>query len=97
MSTVAVETTQLRDRNVATIPSAVRQALRIRPGDQLAFEIDQEGNVRVRGMRTIPTDQAWFWSPEWQQKEREADDDIAKGQTEVFDSSEAFLAAFGKQ
>ena len=25
-------------------------------------------------------DQAWFWTPEWQAKEREADEAIAKGE-----------------
>lgn len=27
----------------------------------------------------IPKDQFWFWTPEWQSKEREADEDIAQG------------------
>ena len=26
--------------------------------------------------------QAWFWTPEWQQMEREADEDIAAGRVE---------------
>jgi hypothetical protein len=40
-------------------------------------------------------EQAWFWTPEWQAKEREADEDIAAGRVEHFDSDEAFLASFG--
>lgn len=27
----------------------------------------------------IPADQRWFWSPEWQAKEQEADEDIKNG------------------
>jgi hypothetical protein len=38
-------------------------------------------------------DQAWFWTPEWQAKEREADEDIAAGRFERFYSDEEFLAA----
>lgn len=38
-------------------------------------------------------DQAWFWTEEWQEKEREADEDIAAGRVEHFDSDDAFLAA----
>lgn len=30
----------------------------------------------------IDPDQAWFWTDEWQQKEREADEDIAAGRYE---------------
>lgn len=38
-------------------------------------------------------DQAWFWTDEWQEKEREADEDITAGRVRHFDSDEAFLAA----
>jgi hypothetical protein len=38
-------------------------------------------------------DQAWFWTPEWQAKEREADEAIRLGKFERFESEEAFEAA----
>ena len=41
----------------------------------------------------IDPTQAWFWTPEWQAKEREADEDIAAGRVTRFESDEAFLAA----
>lgn len=34
----------------------------------------------------VPADQTWFWSKEWQAKEREADEDIAKGDMVKFDN-----------
>ena len=44
-------------------------------------------------------DQAWFWTPEWQAKEREADADIAAGRLtrfetieEMFDALDAYAA-----
>jgi hypothetical protein len=37
----------------------------------------------------IDPDQAWFWTREWQQKEREADDDLAAGRASRYDSDEA--------
>jgi hypothetical protein len=37
--------------------------------------------------------QTWFWSDEWQQREREADEDLRAGRLERFSSDEAFLAA----
>jgi len=27
----------------------------------------------------IPKDQLWYWTPEWQRKEREVDEEIAHG------------------
>ncbi len=38
-------------------------------------------------------DQSWCWAPEWQAKEHQADQHIAEGRTQTFDSDEAFLAA----
>jgi hypothetical protein len=41
----------------------------------------------------VDPDQAWFWTPEWQTKEREADAAIATHDGTFYDSPEAFLAA----
>jgi hypothetical protein len=38
-------------------------------------------------------DQSWYWTPEWQAGERDADADIAAGRTTVYDSEEEFFAA----
>jgi hypothetical protein len=42
---------------------------------------------------THPADQAWFWTPEWQEGEHEVDEAIAAGRTTYFGSAEEFLAA----
>lgn len=41
----------------------------------------------------IDPEQWWFWTPEWQAKERDADVDITAGKTEFHESDEAFLSA----
>lgn len=38
-------------------------------------------------------DQSWFWTEEWQAKEREADADIAAGRVTRYDPGEEFLAS----
>ena len=38
-------------------------------------------------------DQAWYWTPEWQAGEAEADDDLAAGRLSHHDTSKDFLAA----
>jgi hypothetical protein len=37
--------------------------------------------------------QAWFWSPEWQQGEREAEADLAAGRMETVASGEEMITA----
>jgi hypothetical protein len=41
----------------------------------------------------VTDDQTWFWTPEWQAGEREADADVAAGRVEHFEDGEAFVAS----
>ncbi|OGZ96294.1 MAG: hypothetical protein A3J10_04040 [Candidatus Sungbacteria bacterium RIFCSPLOWO2_02_FULL_54_10] len=42
----------------------------------------------------VRTDEQWFWMPEWQRKEREADEDIRAGRIiGPFSDHKKFLAA----
>jgi len=39
----------------------------------------------------VPREQAWFWTKEWQEKERQADEDIASGNFRDFENLDALL------
>lgn len=39
----------------------------------------------------IDPDQAWFWTEEWQAKEREADEELSQNQFEEFDNMDDFI------
>ncbi len=41
----------------------------------------------------IDPEQAWYWTREWQSKEREADDDRTAGRISRYESDEDFLTA----
>jgi hypothetical protein len=41
----------------------------------------------------IDPEQAWYWTREWQAKEREADDDRTAGRVSRYESDEDFLTA----
>jgi hypothetical protein len=45
----------------------------------------------------IDPDQAWFWTREWQAKEREADEDLAAGRGDTYASDDEFLVALGER
>lgn len=61
-------------------------------GDLLEAELTADG-ILLRPQKVIDAAQAWFWSPEWQAGEREADGDQAAKRAETFSSDEAFLGA----
>ncbi len=44
-------------------------------------------------MKMIDATQAWYWTPEWQAGERQADAEIAAGLGDRYESDEEFLEA----
>jgi len=74
------EIVKVGERGTITIPAAVRKMAGISPGDVLRVAMSTEtGTVTLTPQVTIDRDQAWYWTPEWQKGEREADEDIAAG------------------
>jgi hypothetical protein len=67
--------------------------------DELPDEAVEGAGVLLRGIikGPIDPDQAWFWTPEWQAKEQEAEADKAAGRVERFESHDAFLAALDER
>lgn len=45
----------------------------------------------------IDSEQAWFWTREWQEREREADDDLAAGRVTRYETDDEFLAALDER
>ena len=83
---------KISSKRQVSIPKRIMEALDLRPGDEVEFQV--EGNkARIVPITTIkiPRDQAWFWTPEWQEKEKEADFELASGQYEDFDRMEDLL------
>lgn len=70
----------LRKNAQLTVPAQVRAALHIEEGDEVEFQVTDSGEVVLRGMTSIPTDQRWFWTEQWQAGEREASEQIARGE-----------------
>lgn len=87
-----MSTSIVRGKGQITIPADIRKAARLEEGDPVEVEITPDG-ILLRPQKVIDATQAWFWTPEWQAKEREADADLAAGRSERFESDEEFLAA----
>lgn len=84
--------TTVRNKGQITIPAGIRKAARLEVGDPLEVELVAEG-ILLRPRKMIDATQAWFWTPEWQAGERRADEELAAGLGERFESDEEFLAA----
>ena len=83
---------KVRAKAQLTLPEEIRRALHIGEGDEVEFAVQEDGTVTIRGYVSIPTDQAWFFTPEWLAGEREADENIAARRGTVHESAEDMFA-----
>ena len=77
-----------------TLPSAVRKQLGIEEGDIVEISVEEERAVLVP-KRLVDKSQAYFWTRDWQEAEKEADEDLKAGRTKTFDSVEKLLEELG--
>ena len=66
-------------KHQVTIPSEVFRTLNLEVGEQVEVQL-KDGVIYLIPQKLIPKDQAWFWTKEWQEKERKADEAIALGE-----------------
>lgn len=91
-----MEWVQVRKKFQITIPQTARRDLHLGEGDLLAVEVrDQE--LVLRPQKLVDRDQAWFWSPEWQAAEREADEDLRQGRYDEFETMADMIADLERQ
>ena len=73
-----------------TIPHRISSALRLKKGDHMLLRL-VGGRVEMIPVSLIPKDQLWFWTPEWQKKEREVDEALARGDFKETDSVDELM------
>jgi antitoxin PrlF len=83
---------KVRAKAQLTLPEEIRRVLHIGEGDEVEFSVHDDGTITVRGYVSIPTDQAWFFTPEWLAGEREADEEMAAGRGTVHESADGMFA-----
>lgn len=82
------QTATVRAKNQLTLPAEVRARLLVNEGDEVEFSVNEAGEIVLRGMTRIPTDQRWFWDPEWQHGEAAATAEIAAGDVTTFENAD---------
>lgn len=84
----------MQARGVFALPAVLRKQYRLDvPGAQLEVVERDDGVLELHPQAAVPADQAWFWTAEWQEGEREASSDVSEGRTERFESDEELLDA----
>jgi AbrB family looped-hinge helix DNA binding protein len=86
-----MERSRLTRAGQVTIPKGIRQRIGLERGALVRFEVEGNRVILIPEIE-VPREQAWFWTPEWQGKELEADRDLAQGRHRDFHSVDEALA-----
>ena len=49
--------------------------------------------IEMRPQMAVPVSQRWFWTTQWQEREREAEEDVSQDRLTRFDDADSFLDA----
>ena len=71
--------TRIGPKHQITIPQETFEQLGLQPGDFLEVQVRDDALYLIP-QKLIPKDQAWFWTQEWQERERETNEAIAGGE-----------------
>ena len=82
---------RLRPKSQLTLPEEIRRALQVSEGDEIEFSVQENGTITVRGYVSVPSDQAWFFTPERLAGKRQADEEIASGRGTAHASADAMF------
>ena len=73
-----------------TLSASVRKELGIEEGDLVEVMVEDDRAVLVP-KKLIDKSQAYFWTKEWQDAEREASEDIKAGRVKTFETVEELV------
>ena len=77
-----------------TLPASVRRELGIEEGDLVEVTVEDDRAVLLP-KKVIDKSQAYFWTKEWQEAEREASEDIKAGRVKTFETAEELFEELG--
>ena len=78
-----------KNKNI-TLPTWLMRRFHLAPGDYVRFQETREG-VMMKPAALIDPTQAYFWTPEWQAGEAEAETDIRQGRVRKVKSVKALM------
>ena len=79
--------TKVTRHGQVTLPASVRKKLDIKEGDIVEVTVKDDKAV-LSPKKLIDSSQAYFWTKEWQEAEREASEDIKAGRVKTFNTAE---------
>ena len=67
--------TKIRERSQITLPNDIVKKLDLKTGDNLEITTEED-KIIIKPVLVIDRSQSWFWTKEWQKKERDVEEEI---------------------
>jgi antitoxin MazE len=80
----------IRERSQVTIPNEIIKSLNLKSGDMVDISIDNH-QIVLKPVIMIDKAQAWFWTKQWQDAEKEAQKEIIAGKVHSADNLDDLL------
>ena len=87
---------QIRQNYQLTLPAEIRRRLHLKIGDLMDIAV-QGYRLILTPKRAVDLEEAWFWSKEWQEAEREVDAHVKAGRVKKARSAEELIRELKKK
>ncbi len=78
-----------------TIPPAIRKMLNLKIGDLIEFEVVDD-EIKIKPKVVMNKSQSWFWTKDWQEREKEVEKNFREGKIIVSETVEDFIKEIEK-
>lgn len=82
----------MQSRGTLALPPGLRSKYALdKPGAQIEITEREDGVIEIRPLVAVSASQAYYWSEDWQAREREVDTQLARGEFTEHADVDAFL------
>lgn len=86
----------LKQKSQVTIPQDIMESMHLNVGDKMEVYVT-DNQIVLKPVLVISKDQNWFFSKEWQDKEKQVERDIQKGRIKKANSTNELLSELKKK
>lgn len=86
----------VKQKSQVTIPQNIMEKVNLNIGDKLEIFVE-DNQIVLKPVVVILKEQSWFFSQEWQEKEKRAEEDIQKGKVSKVSTHKELLDKLKKE
>lgn len=86
----------VKQKSQVTIPQSIMEKIKLNIGDKLEIFV-HDSHIVLKPVVMVPKEQSWFFSKEWQEKEKRVEENILEGKIGKVSTSQELLNELKKE